>query len=283
MRDINSIADMSVYLTKQTMHLQDEIVKRQQNATNFLNTLSSAINQMAPPVANDGAANASETSRIDNAVVQDAGAASIKSSPPPVSANQDLIAALMQANAPAPGVSTTKESVLVAASNASPTLTPPPSSPTQAAPAIPVNEQNCIDSTRRSNYIYTSNKNAIPNTLWQLEDGLRRAVDTYDATVSNMDPTHYAGLSARGQPMYVTRDRAIAMAQDTIDFTKANFEKHKAFVNDPTRRAQEVGYQIINGKSSLTGPELSLQDQILVRELRALNLIVDASAARVTT
>ncbi|MFZ6800829.1 hypothetical protein [Undibacterium sp. Di24W] len=136
--------------------------------------------------------------------------------------------------------------------------------------AISPEQQNVIDSTLRSNFTYTTQKDPVNNTLWELEDGLRRAVDCYDAAVVNAKGGMSNGVATKdGRPMYVSRDLEIQMASDKVQLARQNFETHKAFLNDPVARNKaEMAFQVTRGYPSIGGPELSAQDQLIVKEER---------------
>lgn len=140
------------------------------------------------------------------------------------------------------------------------------------ARAIAPEQQNVIDSTLRSNYTYTTQKDPVNNTLWELEDGLRRATDSYDAAVANAKGgMSHAVASKDGRPVYVSRDQEIHLASEKVQLMRQNFETHKAFLNDPVARNKaEIAFQITRGYPSQGGPELSVQDQFVVKEQRML-------------
>jgi hypothetical protein len=140
------------------------------------------------------------------------------------------------------------------------------------ARAIAPEQQNVIDPSLRSNYTYSTQKDPVNNTLWELEDGLRRATDSYDAAVANAKGGMSRSVASKdGRPVYVSRDQEIQMASEKVQLTRQNFETHKAFLNDPVARNKaEIAFQITRGYPSQGGPELSVQDQLVVKEQRML-------------
>lgn len=160
-----------------------------------------------------------------------------------------------------------------------PAASPVATASAAAAVAIPDSEQNVYDASQRSNYVYSSSKTGKDSTLWQLEDGLRRATDKFDYALRNAQNGYAAGtLTASGAPAYLTREQQIFSAKNELDQAQAKFDKYKNFLADPVARAQaEVAYQIAQGKPSENGPTLSAFDQFLVEQRRAGNFTNDGS------
>ena len=182
----------------------------------------------------------------------------------------------------------------VAVNSYASSLVPPPSSslPTDVLASIaqaravalppaliPLSEQNVVNSSMRSTYVYTADKNAAFNKMWQLEDGVRRATDVYADALVNAKSGHCSFVSSpNGLPVYMTREQIIDVAKTNVEKTQQHLAGYKNFINDPVARAAaEVGYQITHGVASSDGVELSLQDKILVRERRAGNTSTDGS------
>jgi hypothetical protein len=145
---------------------------------------------------------------------------------------------------------------------------------------IPEAQQNVIDSTKRSNYVYTTSAND-DKTLISLEDGLRRATDAYDAALASAKNGYCSWIpSQNGLPVYQTREQIIAGAKNNLAEAQKSFDAHKVFLADPAARSMaEVAYQIKHGSPSVGGPELNAFEQILVRERRAGNTSTDGSIA----
>lgn len=153
-------------------------------------------------------------------------------------------------------------------------------SPAPRLAAIPASEQNALDSSMRSNYVYTSDARG-DKTLLGLEDKLRRATDAYDAALANAQSGYCSWLpSQNGMPVYQTRDQIIAGAKSDLAVAQKMFDAHKVFLADPAARSMaEVAYQIKYGSPSESGPELSKFEKILVQERRAGNTSTDGSIA----
>lgn len=153
-------------------------------------------------------------------------------------------------------------------------------SPAPRLAAIAAAEQNVLDSSMRSTYVYTSDARG-DKTLLGLEDKLRRATDAYDAALANAQNGYCSWIpSQNGMPVYQTRDQIIAGAKSDLAAAQKMFDAHKVFLADPAARSMaEVAYQIQYGSPSEAGPELSKFEKVLVQERRAGNTSTDGSIA----
>lgn len=151
--------------------------------------------------------------------------------------------------------------------------------------AIPSEQQNVVNASLKSQFVYTANQHAPDNTLWQLQDGLRRATDTYDNAVLNAKSGYCSFVaSGNGQPVYLSKGQQIELAKTNVEKAKAMVDEHTALLQNPVAlAAREVAYQITHGKPSVAGPLLSERDQVLVRERRAGNVSTDGSIALIET
>ncbi|HEY5801559.1 MAG TPA: hypothetical protein VIT92_15155 [Burkholderiaceae bacterium] len=140
-----------------------------------------------------------------------------------------------------------------------------------AVSGIPPDEQNVVNSSMRSKFAYTTNKHATDNTLWQLEDGLRRTTDMYDAAVANAKGYFAAAeLDGKGERLFITREQEIQAAKDKMAGMREAFEQRKAFENDPAAMTRtEIAYQVKHGVPSTLDVKLSAADARLVEERRA--------------
>ncbi|MBR7747989.1 hypothetical protein [Undibacterium baiyunense] len=145
---------------------------------------------------------------------------------------------------------------------------------------VPAAQQNVVDSSMRSNYVYTTNGNS-DKTLVGLEDKLRRASDAYDAAVAKAESGYCSWIpSQNGLPVYQTKEQIIENAKNDLLAAQKMFDTHQLFLADPASRSMaEVAFQIKYGGPSEGGVELSRFEQFLVQERRAGNNSTDGSIA----
>lgn len=248
MRDI-SLLNEAISAFKQSSGSVKSLLDKKQQAISSFNDVLGRVKKASDTIA----------SSIE--------AKSTSVSAPPVDASVKFDASQhSKAEAPAPAPKTSSDilNLIGAAQNA----------------AIPAAQQNVIDSSMRSNYVYTVDARG-DSTLIGLEDRLRRATDTYDATVANAKGGYCSWIpSQNGLPVYLNRNQMISAAKENLVAAQQSFDAHKVFLADPAARAMaEVAYQIHYGAPSANGPELSAFDKILVSERRAGNTSTDGSIA----